>query len=468
MRNRWWWIAVAVVVLLALALRLQKLTHLSLTNDEVVEVLWSSMKFGDMIDRVKVDLVHPPLDYIVQHEIGLTGAPEWARRIAPVLFGVATVALTILLGTLWCGRTAGLIAGFFLAISPIHIRFSQEIRPYAMAMFLMTGAVVALELYSRRQRRSWLVAWFIGVFLAGFTFYFAGMTAGVVSVARIYIGRRDELTILWRRLPVVLLGWAALYALWVPTAISAVRNRPPFAPDVLDWPWWRYRLNAFAAGDIIGAGLNPGSIVFWCAVAIGVYASRRDRYLRVAVVWLAVCGAIEIIALHYRPHYSAVRHLMPAWFGAVILAGAGVALLLRRTQTVPVAAAIALVFSIYCGSAVIRYYRAGRPDWRQVAEFVHARVRPGDTLITANSWVTRNLGYYWALMPPIQNTRAREFEVSPGTIDGPAWIVSGQCTIRPPLLRAHLVRRFPETDVAEVRYLPAGESLSNMDVLCPE
>src|SRR4051794_32687565 len=104
MRNRWWWLAVAAVLLLALAVRLHNLTRLSLTNDEVVEVIWSSMNFGDMIDRVAVDMVHPPLDYIVQHEIGLTGAPEWNRRIAPVLFGVATVALTILLATLWSGR----------------------------------------------------------------------------------------------------------------------------------------------------------------------------------------------------------------------------------------------------------------------------------------------------------------------------------------------------------------------------
>src|SRR3982751_2290302 len=100
MRTRSWWLAVAVVLLLALVLRVQKLTRLSLTNDEVAEVTWSSMNFGDMIDRVEVDLVHPPLDYILQHEIGLTGAPEWARRIAPVVFGVATVALTIILGSL--------------------------------------------------------------------------------------------------------------------------------------------------------------------------------------------------------------------------------------------------------------------------------------------------------------------------------------------------------------------------------
>jgi hypothetical protein len=468
MRNRWWWLAVAAVLLLALAVRLHNLTRLSLTNDEVVEVIWSSMNFGDMIDRVAVDMVHPPLDYIVQHEIGLTGAPEWNRRIAPVLFGVATVALTILLATLWSGRAAGLIAGLFLAVSPLHVRFSQEIRPYAMAMFFTTGAIVALELYARRRRVLWAVLWFAGVFLAGFTFYFAGMTAGVVSIARIYAGRRDELADVWRRLPIIVVGWAALYSVWVPTAIKAVRNPPPFAPDTLDWPWWRYRLNAFGAGDITGSGLNFGSIAFWCVVVIGAVLARRDRFLRLALIWLVVCGAIEIIALHYRPHYSAVRHLMPAWIGAIVLAGGGVAFLLRRKTTIPVAAVIAVVFAMYSAIAVAHYYRAGRPDWRRVAEFVHARVHSGDTLIVTNPWVSRNFGYYWAAMPAIPQTRAIEFSVSPGTTEGPAWIVAAQCNARSPLLRARLIQRFPETDLAEVRYVPAGQSFDNMEELCPE
>ena len=469
MRSRTlWWSAVILILLVALVLRVQKLTRISLTNDEVAEVTWSGMPFGDMLDRVAIDMVHPPLDYIVQHAIGTLDPPEWVRRLVPVLFGVATVGLTIALGTMWCGELAGLLAGFFLAIAPLHVRFSQEIRPYSMALFFTVASLVALEVYARRKTITWAALWFLGVFFAAFTFYFAGMTAGVVSVARIYIDRRDRFVTLWHRLPLVFAGWALLYGWWVPIAVRAVRYHPSFAPDVLDWPWWRYRLHAFAAGDITDSTLNLGSVAFWCAVATGIVLSRKAQLLRMAVVWLVGCGAIEIIALHYRPHYSAARHLMPAWIGAMILAGAGVAIMFRRRWSAPIAAALALAFTIYSGMALARYFRGGRPDWRGVAEFVHARMRPGDTLIAANEWAGRNMGYYWERLPPVPNTRAQQYVVSPQTIAGPVWIVSGQCTPRAPMLSAQLVKRFPETDAAELRYVPRGQSLPMDQPLCPE
>jgi uncharacterized membrane protein len=249
-RSLWWWAAFVAIILTALALRLEKLNRISLTNDEVAEVMWSKMPFGSMIDRVALDLVHPPLDYIVQFALDRVEAPETIRRLPSVVFGTATVALIILLGRLWCGPLAGLFSGFFLAVSPMHIRFSQEIRPYSMALFFVVGAVLWLEMDAVRRRRVWAVLWFISVLLAGYTFYFAGMTAGVVSLARIYIDRHGSLENLWKRRTLIIGGWAALYALWVPVAIRAVRNQPGFPPDTLDWPWWRYRLQVFASGEL--------------------------------------------------------------------------------------------------------------------------------------------------------------------------------------------------------------------------
>jgi len=211
-RSLWWWAAFVVIVVTALALRLQKLNRIALTNDEVAEVLWSKMPFGAMIDRVAVDMVHPPLDYIVQFALDRVEAPEPVRRLPSVLFGTATVALIILLGRIWYGPLAGLLSGCFLAVSPMHTRFSQEIRPYSMALFFMVGAVLCLELYAARRRRLWAVLWFVSVLLAAYTFYFAGMTAGVVSLARIYVDRRASLDMLWERLTLLIAGWAVLYA----------------------------------------------------------------------------------------------------------------------------------------------------------------------------------------------------------------------------------------------------------------
>jgi hypothetical protein len=337
-----------------------------------------------------------------------------------------------------------------------------------MALFFTAGAIAALEMYAKRKRLAWALLWFLGVLLAAFTFYFAGMTAGVVSLARIFIDRRDALANVWHRLPLIIAGWAGLYAFWVPTAIRAVRNPPGFPADTLDWPWWRYRLHVFGAGDLSEPLMSFGSWAFWCAVIIGLVLCVKERLLRIAAVWLIGCGAIEIIVLHYRPHYSAARHLMPAWIGAFLLAGAAVAFLLRRLWTMPAGAAIALLFTGYSGLTTAAYYRVGRPDWRHVAVFVHQRMQPGETLIAANPWVERNMGYYWERLPPIPETRVERFRVSTTPREGPIWIVTGQCYPREPLKAVGVIRRFPETDIAEVRYVRRGEKLHVSEELCPE
>ena len=98
-----------------------------------------------MLRLVAGDAVHPPLDYMVQLGIERTGAPEWARRLPSVAAGTATVLLAALLARRWFGAAAGLGAALLLACSPIHVRYSQEVRPYAAGIFFLFLAVWALD-----------------------------------------------------------------------------------------------------------------------------------------------------------------------------------------------------------------------------------------------------------------------------------------------------------------------------------
>ena len=160
------------ILLLAAAVRLRGMQS-SFNNDELVQIRWASLPFHEMTREVRRDAVHPPLDYIIQFAVGRVGGPDWIRRVPNISFGIASVGLLMLLGSWWCSRSAGLISGLLFALSPMHVRYTQEVRPYSSGLFFLIASLVALELYARTQRRRWAITWAVLVFLTGSTLYFA-------------------------------------------------------------------------------------------------------------------------------------------------------------------------------------------------------------------------------------------------------------------------------------------------------
>lgn len=464
----WFYAAAAAVLLLAAALRIRGLERWSFNNDEIAQVRWSSLPFREMMREVRRDAVHPPLDYFIQLGVARLDGPEWVRRLPNVIFGVGTVALVMLLGTWWSGPAAGVLAGFLLALAPMHIRYSQEVRPYSSALFLILAALVCLELFARMRRVPWAIGWSVLVFLAGSTLYFGGMVAGAVSISRIFVDRKDSLRTLWRWLPAIILAWTLLYSPWFAVVKHVATSPSPQAADRLEWPWWRHRAQAMASGSYVDESVTAGSWAFWLAVSAGIVASVRNDRLRVATFWFIVGGALQVVVLQIRPHYSDPRYLMSAWPAAFVLAGAGLAALSRWWFARPVVAMILVLFAGYAILALRVYYRGDRSEWRTVAAYVQERVKPGETIVLSNFWVVRNFGYYFRTPPPSSRITIRLFSPWPEDLIGPAWIVSGQCVPRQALRDVGLMQSFPTTEFAQVRYLRPGQHLVRREEICPE
>lgn len=171
--------------------------------------------------------------------------------------------------------------------------------------------------------------------------------------------------------------------------------------------------------------------------------------------------SLQLAVLQLRPHFPAVRHLLPSWLGAVLLAGFTVSELSRRTSGRVLGWAAVLLVVVFDAGTLRDYYDHGRPRWNEVAMSLSASVRDGERLIAANGWVLRNLGYYWSERglgrPGIPLERA-------GTeLEGPSWIVTAVCPLDPDVevqLRGLPVRRaFPMTNHCEIRFLPRGQRL---------
>lgn len=121
------------ILLLAIILGLVGLNK-GLWNDEISTVLKiSNPNFFEMIDVLRED-VHPPLYYILLYLWGKISKQEEFLRLFSLIFSVGSLAIVIN----WIKQystLASLLAGLYLATTPIMLRYSQELKGYSLVIF---------------------------------------------------------------------------------------------------------------------------------------------------------------------------------------------------------------------------------------------------------------------------------------------------------------------------------------------
>jgi len=326
------------------------------------------------------DDIQPPLYYYLLHFwLPLFGqsSSEFVVRFPSLFFGVLTVPLMYRMGQHLFGATAGLLAAFLAAISPLYLWYSQETRMYTMLTFLcLLSSYLLLKVLERKTSPHlkgsllWLAFAATNV-AAAYTHYFAffvmafqGIYLVVWSIKahpldRAEIGgvparpaAADRLARRWmrarkRRLLVQGLATLAIVALtylpWVPFMLYRYRA------DVSYWQGTlkldevlRKTLISFSLGETVieevGAKLAVGYGVIALIALAAIALSKRDadhktrRILHsplstlhspfsILLLYLLLPIAL-ILALSYRIPKFSPRYLMlssPAFF--LIIAG---------------------------------------------------------------------------------------------------------------------------------------------------
>jgi uncharacterized membrane protein len=130
----------------ALIIRLHHLDNESLWMDELRQVSYYPHTVSQIIDAA-ASQSQPPLDYWIGHFVQFISTGDFAVRLPSALFGAGSV---VLLTVLIASATSWQIAlgfGLISALMPFNLYYSQEARPYAIAVFLFLcqlGALVNL------------------------------------------------------------------------------------------------------------------------------------------------------------------------------------------------------------------------------------------------------------------------------------------------------------------------------------
>lgn len=155
------WVFVALVWL-AFVLRLRDIDRYDLWYDEAGQALAALRPtLSETLEVVRKHYGASPLSYLLTYvTIRLAGTSELALRFEPLVWSVLAVALTM--------RTARAIssdsnhpewAGLLAAISPLAIRYAQEVRFYALGLMWASAVFCFLVLVSRGQIHPSKPAW---------------------------------------------------------------------------------------------------------------------------------------------------------------------------------------------------------------------------------------------------------------------------------------------------------------------
>lgn len=155
-----WWEAGAVFVLLgmALILRLHNLTRLSFWFDDAFHIyIAHELRFFETLTYFTPTNVHPPLIYPVLHLwVKYIGVSEFAIRMLSVIMGMTTLVVVYFMARHWLNRKLAMTSLLLLVVSPLHLYWSQSVRPYAWFTLLVTISMLLTLLASERPYQNWV------------------------------------------------------------------------------------------------------------------------------------------------------------------------------------------------------------------------------------------------------------------------------------------------------------------------
>lgn len=396
------------IVVLAIVLRLIRLGAYPYWHDEVHNLLASEDLYSTVIQG-KLISNHPPLPYILAaawRTIGLGGS-EWTMRLLPALFGVVAVpALYALTRRLFDERT-GLIAAFLLAIAPLHVHHSQDLKEYIYLPFV--SCLIGIFLHRAFDTNRWR-DWIAYGLLAGlgcYTEIFVGpllVALNLWALSQLFT-KRDR----WK-------GWVAgnvlgavLFVPWlgimvrkaVGTMIDAESWWVP-APSLLGIAFY---IKAVAIGYTAPPMYKVALALFAVLIVAGLLIAliRNPRNGWFLFMWCALpVAAVYGISLMTESIFL-IRAMLPYAMGLYIAIAVAIASVPVRTARLSLIALVAVISGLGLGYHYLRIYppldfphRPGTHpprEYDRAADYITGHLQEGDVVVhaAASTW----LPFFW-------------------------------------------------------------------------
>ncbi|MBI3913352.1 MAG: glycosyltransferase family 39 protein [Chloroflexi bacterium] len=395
----------AAITLLGFALRSIRLDFQPLWWDEGYSIFFATRPFAELLQRTALD-IHPPFYYIVlQFWIGLFGATDTAVRLLSVFIGTLSIPLLYLLArTIFRDPRPAWIATLLLALSPLHIYYSQEVRMYGLVTALALAStyffVCLLEKAEWSKRDLPIAALYaLSMTAALYTQYFAAFLIVFQFVYVALFARKAFarwlalwLTIFSLYLPWIIYAGGQLYA-YVSSKV-AIESYAPLDPLT----FLLQHLAAFSVGHLTDWQFLGAASVLPIGLAI---IGARNYSLTHPHTPIPTYSLFIPLALGYLVNllfsFHPIRYERLLLFAApafYLLAAAGIAAIKRY------ALALSALFVICASSALslFNFYSAPRypqDDYRPLIAQMQSLAQADDNFLAIYPWQIGYLAAYY-------------------------------------------------------------------------
>ena len=202
-------------------LRLLGIGQRTIWYDEAIAILRSRVGFNGILQgTIGMDpsgIVadqHPPGYFLALGAwIKVWGDSVPAARFFSIIFGILTIWTVYLISLELLGKKGAWIPTFFVAISPFHIHYSQEIRMYSLMTSMLTIATYAMLKGTQQPKWYWWVLFAFSSAAAQYSHHLSGVY--LVCLAFIQVLRRD-----WRTVKNTFLGGLGAILLFSPWLLN--------------------------------------------------------------------------------------------------------------------------------------------------------------------------------------------------------------------------------------------------------
>ena len=179
-------ISILLILGLALILRIHHLDHESLWMDEIRQTSYYANSLTEIIDNA-ASQSQPPLDYWIGHFVHFISSADFAVRLPAAIFGAGSVFLLVMLISQICSWPVACGFGIISAFLPFNLYYSQEARPYAIAVFLFLCILWTLNSILSEDRNKKLFPVLTLLFFSTFFLYSRSLSPLVVSFSLLLI-----------------------------------------------------------------------------------------------------------------------------------------------------------------------------------------------------------------------------------------------------------------------------------------
>ena len=466
-------LAVLAATVVGLVLRVLSTGNGTLWRDEAMLVFVTRIPtIGGMLDFLHHHEWHTPLFYLLVRGWGaIAGPSEAALAVVPMAAAVALIPVVYLVGARAFSPAAGAIAAWIVAIHPVLVFHSPQLRPYSLFALLALGSCTFLwRLADGAGRRAW-VAYVVLTLGMLYTHNWGWLILGcqgllglaVTAVPYTRPARRDVMRIIG--------AWVAIgigYLPWLPAFLAQLEHagHSPAQPGLLRS---LYQVTDYAIGSpqrrlalllalgLIGAVLlrsRSSRDASGGPSSMRAFALIAPVFLLVGVFGAVMASRTDVLVP------QAISSLVP--FAALLL-GHGLVVLARNWHPALAATGAGVALGLL-GSSATRHATWVKSNAAELAAAVASQARPDDVVVIAPEWIASSFNYYFTapnrqiVFPNLRRIEMPEWNSPFGRIADPAALAAARDTISAIHARAGRIwlvqeSRWAERDVPDVALL---------------